>query len=987
MSQNDPSRNKSSESDPSERQRIVDLVTHCLLEIEEAGSDEVAVKAATERFCARHPLDAEVIRRRIRILRGMGAFEPTPDPSQDDVDSEAPAAPPTPQRLGDFRLVRLLAQGGMGVIYLAVQESLDREVALKLIRPDLLYFPAARERFRREVEAVARMQHPSIVPVFTVGESQGLPWFAMELVRGCSANEALTDLRSKTPEELRGEDLKAAVAHRSRERSGALVPSDDAKLYAGNWIETCLRIAHEMLSGLDHAHRRGVLHRDLKPSNLMLTPEGRVLLVDFGLAVSTKRADWVSVTAGLVGSIPYMAPEQLDSKREIDERTDVYSAGVTLYELLTLRNPFLVTDDGPTATQQRILAGACPPLRSRNHEVNRDLEVVVAKAMALDPAERYSSAVAFQRDVENLLSHRPVDARPIALPTRLWRTVKRNPLTSGACALALGSVIALPTTFLLHEREASERIRAALETAETERGRAERNLLASLTTVDTMVRAVGADRTLRNPDLTPIRSELLASALGLYQAFLVDNAGNSALEVAFADTRRNAAALHLALGQLDLAIAEFERSRDAFDALHAANPDDLSIVRKAVKLGQDLVASLIRRGHLEDALVAGRRALEYSRPLRLEAQDADPEANADVDEIFLTCSRIENNLAIALSSLGKSEEARAALESSIGRLELLQARHPTAETIQRANIEARTNLIQLDSTKDPNSRLAYYEETTRLARRYRDADESDPTRAQLLANCLVNFATSHPAGDPRALELLREAIAIQETLSNRVIDPVHLLSERSAAQLALRGFLVAAGDLDGAVRAARDALSIIEEFRKLRAVPDYLLIPIADTAQWITSQPSVDGEAALGFADRVLATFVAEPNAPPPTPAARRALELAKAARINALSDLGRYAELPAMVDELLASVAVPSKWYFNAARTFALVHSQAIADTTTEASLRDPIAEYSRRRAFEQLRLAISEADVGRAQIEAESRFLSLRDDPEFRAIVESAP
>lgn len=968
-----------------ERQRIVDLVTDCLLEIEEAGSDEVAIKATIERFCTRHPLDADVIRRRIRILRGMGAFEPTPDPSQDDIDSGSPAAPPTPQRLGDFRLVRLLAQGGMGVIYLAIQESLGREVALKLIRPDHLYFPAARDRFRREVEAVARMQHPSIVPVFTVGESQGLPWFAMELVHGCSASEALADLRPKAPEQLRGKDLEAAVTERSRERSGASTSGEETKLYTGNWIETCLRITREMLSGLDHAHRRGVLHRDLKPSNLMLTRDGRVLLVDFGLAVSTKRTDQVSVTAGLVGSIPYMAPEQLDSKRAIDERTDVYSAGVTLYELLTLRNPFLVTDDGPTATQQRILAGACPPLRSSNRSANRDLEVVVAKAMALDPAERYSSAAAFLRDIENLLSHRPVDARPIALPTRLWRTVKRNPITSVACALALGSVIALPTTFLLHERAAAERIRTALETAEAERGRAERNLLATLTTVDTMARAVSADRTLRHPELSPIRSELLASALDLYQAFLVDNAGNPALEVAFADARRNAAALHLALGQLDLAIGEFERSRDAFDALHVANPNDRSIVRKAVKLGQDLVASLIRRGRLEDALVAGRRALEFSHSSSLDAQDADTQA--DVDEILLTCSRIENNLAIAMSSLGRGDEAKSLLESSIGRLEVLRTRHPKAETIQRAIIETRTNLIQADSTRDPTSRVAYYEETARLARGYRESDEADPTRAQLLANCLINAATSHPAGDPRALELLREAIAIQDTLSNRVIDPVHLLSERSAAQLALRGYLAAAGDLESAIRAAMDALSIIEEFRKLRALPDFLLIPIADTAQWITSQTVVDGEAALDFSDRVLAAFVAEPNAPPPTVAARRALELAKAARINALSDLGRYAELPTMVDELLASVAVPSKWHFNASRTFALVHSQAIADAATEASVRDPIAEYSRKRALEQLRLAISDAGVGRAQIEAETRFAPLREDPEFIAILETAP
>src|SRR4030095_13383752 len=168
--------------------------------------------------------------------------------------------------LGEFRLLRKLGGGGMGLVFLAEQSSLGRRVALKLIRPEHVYFPGARERFRREVEAVARLAHPSIVPVFTVGEDNGLPYFAMEHVEGSSLAEILHAIGDRPPASLTGRSLSEAIAERASER-GEGAPADasassfDARMFSGSWVESCLRIARQIAEALEHAHLRGVLHR------------------------------------------------------------------------------------------------------------------------------------------------------------------------------------------------------------------------------------------------------------------------------------------------------------------------------------------------------------------------------------------------------------------------------------------------------------------------------------------------------------------------------------------------------------------------------------------------------------------------------------------------------------------------------------------------------------------------------------------------------
>src|SRR5262245_35743638 len=223
--------------------------------------------AALERLLARHIDHASEIQARLAALRAVGL-------------GVAPSNAAFPERLGEFRLLRRLGGGGMGVVYLAEQQSLRRQVALKLIRPEHLYFPRARERFRREVEVVARLQHPGIVPVYSVGEEVGMPYFAMEYVPGATLAAVLQELAGRDPAALSAADLAIAVAKAAGEPSST---SGD-ELFRGTWVQCCVRLILRVTEALQHAHERGVLHRDLKPSNIMLTVAGRVMLFDFGLA-------------------------------------------------------------------------------------------------------------------------------------------------------------------------------------------------------------------------------------------------------------------------------------------------------------------------------------------------------------------------------------------------------------------------------------------------------------------------------------------------------------------------------------------------------------------------------------------------------------------------------------------------------------------------------------------------------------------------------
>jgi serine/threonine protein kinase len=441
--------------------RLDDHVAEALDRLESEG------EPGFERLLADHPDLAARVRRRVDTLRGGGLLDAPEKPLPIEI----------PERLGEFRLVRCLGSGGMGVVYLAEQDRPKRLVALKMLLPAHLFFPHARERFRREVEIVARLNHPGIVPIYTVGEDQGLPYFAMECVEGCSLAEILRAARGRDPSDLTGAHLRAlvrqALHHEAgepgeleRESSGeppgappaATQGPDDvfaARVFSGTWADASLRLLEQVGDALAHAHARGVLHRDVKPSNVMVRADGRAQLVDFGLA-QLQGSSKITRSGANPGSLPYMAPEQLDATRGApDVRTDIYALGVTLYELLTLRSAF--DSHSREATARRILDGDALPLRRVQPRLPRDFATACAQAMDPEPGRRYATAADFARDLEAAREGRPIAARPLSLVASLWRRARRHPVHTVVAAALVFAAATFLATFDLSERFFTEK--------------------------------------------------------------------------------------------------------------------------------------------------------------------------------------------------------------------------------------------------------------------------------------------------------------------------------------------------------------------------------------------------------------------------------------------------------------------------------------------------------------------------------------------------
>ena len=285
-----------------------------------------------------------------------------------------PAAP-GPASLGEFRIIREIGRGGMGVVYEAEQTSLHRKVALKVLRFAAVADEEAMKRFRREAETVARLHHTNIVPIFAIGCDRDVHYYSMQFIEGRSLAQVLAE---------------------AQERHKPLA------------IEEIVTWGLQAAEALAHAHQRGVIHRDIKPSNLLLDPEGVVWLTDFGLA---KREDEATLTVrgALMGTPRYMSPEQAESlERPVDQRSDLYSLGASLYELATGRPVF----DSPTpqGVIRQIISDEPARPRQLRPGLPRNLETVILKCLAKDPKERYQTARELAGDLRR--SGGPADPGP-----------------------------------------------------------------------------------------------------------------------------------------------------------------------------------------------------------------------------------------------------------------------------------------------------------------------------------------------------------------------------------------------------------------------------------------------------------------------------------------------------------------------------------------------------------------------------------------------
>lgn len=361
-----------------------------------------------------------------------------------------------PYVLDDFRVIREIGRGGMGIVHEAVQLSLGRRVALKVLPIHLVQEPKRVERFKMEARATARLQHSNIVPIYATGSAFGSYYHAMELVTGASLDRHIEGLRCCLRQgqdaKLAGEQLaESPTVVRPRDGDNPLKVASEGEqtpdeeeglprttLDRGHY-KACAELMLGVADALHYAHTEGVVHRDIKPSNLMLdATSGRLRVTDFGLAVFGTHGTALTGSMDIVGSMPYMAPEQTTPYIETDHRADVYSFGLTLYELVTLERAVKKVDD-----LSQILLKEPPPPRALDPGVPRDLETIILKAIEKDPDCRYQSAGALAEDLRRFLDDRPIRATRPSLVAQGWRLLRRHKWISMGTAAAIASICIL----------------------------------------------------------------------------------------------------------------------------------------------------------------------------------------------------------------------------------------------------------------------------------------------------------------------------------------------------------------------------------------------------------------------------------------------------------------------------------------------------------------------------------------------------------------
>ena len=671
-----------------------------------------------------------------------------------------------PKAFDDFEILHCIGRGGMGVVYEAIQGSLQRRVALKVIHAQASASPRSRERFRREAESAAGLHHTNIVPVYGSGEDHGLQYYAMQLIHGSTLADVIVSLRARLGESVPDEPLGPALTldavdqlltqrtaspsakHPQRSQKGVrkgsnsystpskpsqdggptnpLAPNDPTMLaetrelthaaiqepmkgsplatdelsasfpqnsispgtsevshddravraIPQHYYRNIARLTSKVADALDYAHQSGVLHRDIKPSNLLLDQTGTIWVADFGLAFR-EDLEGQTQTGELLGTLRYMAPEQFVAKA--DSRSDIYSLGLTLFELLTLR-------PGLEAPKRRVLDptkySQLEFTASERQVIPRDLQTIVLKASALEPVNRYERAKDFQEDLERFLDDLPILARRESPIESAMRWIRRNPAIASLTASLFGLLVAIATILGLWNRQQRETLdelklayiasansladrTKALEQANTESQRARQNMdlaLEAFSTITENIASRGRSLEIQGLDeagletdgfadavLTQADVELLKSLQNFFDRFAEENATDLSFDAAI--SRRRVGEIENKIGRYDQAAQSLRRAIAEFEAVRnkdQGGQNKQRVLNEEVQARKELIGLHSRRDQFP-------RAIEEMENLR-EVLAKNPE--------FATSEEGRFGLASALESLS-SGSARLALDRSL----------------------------------------------------------------------------------------------------------------------------------------------------------------------------------------------------------------------------------------------------------------------------------------------------------------------------------
>lgn len=549
------------------------------------------------------------------------------------------------RQLGDFRIVREIGHGGMGVVYEAVQESLGRRVALKVLSPALLGSERAVGRFRREAETVARLHHTNIVPVFGVGEERGLHYYVMQFIDGQPLNEVIDGLRDKTGDSTgRGGKTVGPRSEQpleaSRDTAGLSGnvtldlprspsgPTSDKSLQSAieklsvrlrtkDYWKTVARIGSQVAEALQYAHSSGVCHRDIKPANLMIAEDGTVWLVDFGLARLAEENE-LTQTGDLLGTLRYMSPEQVVG--EFDNRSDVYSLGLTLYELLTFRP----AHDASIRSRilQQITEKSPNAPRLINPNIPADLETIVLKATAHAPSDRYQTAGELAEDLQLFIDGFAIRARRASRIEQLWRWSRRNPALATTSALTLFllvAVTAVSTWGFLTTRQAYKDLDAAYGNLDSAQARAAGNLTDAMEAFEAIVDRLSERGLPQSLDLssdestgeelpqaqtvavTQADAELLQELLEFYTKFSQRNDQSAQVAASTARVQRRVGDISQRLGRFDDAVAAYLSAKEILEGLKKSEPHNSRHSLEIAKVLNEVGVTESLRGQIWNA--------------------------------------------------------------------------------------------------------------------------------------------------------------------------------------------------------------------------------------------------------------------------------------------------------------------------------------------------------------------------------------------------
>jgi serine/threonine protein kinase len=527
--------------------RVIEVVDEYLRELDAGRQPDRAS------YVNRYPELADIVQ---QCLEGLDLVRSglAPSPVQDASDrAEQPGRLASP--LGDFQIVREIAQGGMGVVYEAVQLSLGRRVALKVLPFAATLDSRRLQRFKIEAQAAALLHHTHIVPIYAIGCERGVHFYAMQLIEGQSLAIVIEQLRHQEQREERGGGntsappipelpatesagprgaARAAASPASKprprqpeanrstlDRSVAAVTSG-AKLESEAYIRRVCRLMVQAADALEHAHQAGVIHRDIKPGNLLVDAAANLWVTDFGLA-QLQADNGLTRSGDFLGTFRYMSPEQTSGQRTmLDHRSDIYSLGATFYELLALEPVF------PGEMHQELLydilhTEAKSP-RHWNRAVPPELETIVLKALAKSPADRFQSAAEMSADIQRFLDHKPIHARPPTLLERARKWSRRHPAVAvaGVLLLAVIAVASLVSNRMIaHEQQKTT---AALE-REKERAReAEERFQQARQAVDALFQI--SQEELSDKPADAARKRILEVVVSYYQDFIDERRGD-----------------------------------------------------------------------------------------------------------------------------------------------------------------------------------------------------------------------------------------------------------------------------------------------------------------------------------------------------------------------------------------------------------------------------------------------------------------------------